>query len=111
MKVLKPIKTHFLLGVRLEQAKSTPLVNNIMYRHLVGCLIYLNHTQPDIHYEMSVVSRHMEQPHDIHWRETKRILHFVQGTKRHGIHYVAKSYIDLVDFTDSDWDGDRTNRK
>ena len=73
MKYCKPIKTPSILGVKLEEAKSTPLVNNIMYRHLVGCIIYFNHTQPDIHYEMSVVSRHMEQPHDIHWRETKSL--------------------------------------
>ena len=41
----------------------------------------------------------------------KIILHFVQGTRTHGIHYVAKSDLELVGFTDSDWEGDNTNRK
>ena len=66
MKDFKPSKTPFLSGVKLEEAKYTPLENNTMYRQLVGCLIYLTHTKPDISYSLSVASRHMEQPHDIH---------------------------------------------
>ena len=53
----------------------------------------------------------MIQPHEIDWREAKRILDFVQGTKTHGIHYVAKYDLELVGFTDSDWECDSTNRK
>ena len=53
----------------------------------------------------------MDQPHEIHWRETKIILHFVQGTKTHGIHYVAKSDLELVGFIDFDWEGDKIDRK
>ena len=60
---------------------------------------------------MSVASIHMDQPHDIHWREAKRILNFVQGTKAHGIHYVAQSSLKFIGFTDSDWEGDKTDRK
>ena len=53
----------------------------------------------------------MDQPHGIHWRETKRILNFVQGTKNHGIDYVAQSSLELIGFIDSDWEGDNTGRK
>ena len=53
----------------------------------------------------------MDQPYDIHQRVSKRIFHFVQGTKTHGIHYVAKSNLELVGFTDSDWACDNTDRK
>ena len=53
----------------------------------------------------------MDHPHENHWRETKIILHFVQGTKTHGIHYVAKCDLDLVGFTNFDWVGDNTDRK
>ena len=60
---------------------------------------------------MSVEYRHMDQPHDIYWREAKWILHFVQGTKTHGIHYVAKYDLELVGFTNYDWAGDKNDRK
>ena len=39
------------------------------------------------------------------------ILNFDQGTRTHGIFYKAKSDLDLIGFTDSDWAGDNTNRK
>ena len=57
MKDCKLSKTHFLSGVKLKEAQSTPLENNTLYRKLVGCLLYLTYTQPDISYEMSVASR------------------------------------------------------
>ena len=56
-------------------------------------------------------SRHMDLHHHIHWREAKRIINFVQGTRTHGIHYVAESSLQLVGFTDSDWEGDKIDRK
>ena len=52
-----PIKTPFLLGVKLEEAGSSPMVNNTMYRQLIGCLRYPTHTRPDISYAISVASR------------------------------------------------------
>ena len=57
----------------------------------------------DISYAVSVASRYMDQPHEIHWKATKRILNFVQGTRTHGIFYKAKYDLDLIGFTDSDW--------
>ena len=74
-------------------------------------MLYLTHTRPDISYEVSVDSIHMDQTHDIHYREAKIILNFVQGTKTHGIHYVAQSSLELVGFTNSDWVGDNNDRK
>ena len=53
----------------------------------------------------------MDQPDEIHWRAIKRILNFVQGTRTHGIFYKAKSDLDLIGFTDSDWAGDNTDGK
>ena len=87
------------------------MVNNKLYRQLIGCLLYITHTRPDISYAVSVVSRYMDQPHDIHWKASKRILNFVQGTRTHGIFYMEKSDIDLIGFIDSDWAGDSTDRK
>ena len=66
MKDCKPSKTPFLSGVKLEEADSSPMVNNTLYRQLIGCLLYLTHTRPDIYYVVSVASRYMDQPHEIH---------------------------------------------
>ena len=53
----------------------------------------------------------MQEPHEIHWKDAEIMLHYVQGTKHFGVHYVASSPIELVGFTDSDWDGDSIDRK
>ena len=86
------------------------MVNNTLYRQLIWCLFYITHTQPDLYYAVSVDSRYMDQSHEIHWRETKRIPNFVQGTRTHGIFYKAKSDLELIGFTDSDWESDNTDR-
>ena len=96
IKYCKPSKTPFLSRVKLEEAGSSPMVNNTLYRQLIGCLMYLTHTQPDLSYAVSVDSRYMDQPHEIHWSASKRILNFVRGTRTHGIFYKAKSDLDLI---------------
>ena len=62
MKDCKPSKTPFLSGVKLEKADSSPMVNNTPERQLIGCLLYLTHTRPDLSYAVSVASRYMDQP-------------------------------------------------
>ena len=86
------------------------MVNNTLYRQLIQCFLYLTHNRPELYYAVSVVSRYMDQPHEVHWRSAKRILNFVQGTRTHGIFYKAKSDLDLIGFTDSDWAGDNTDQ-
>ena len=44
MKYCKPRKTPFLSGVMLKEAGSSPMVNNTLFRQLIGCLMYLTHT-------------------------------------------------------------------
>ena len=67
----------FLLGIRLEEGGSTPLVDSILYRQLIGSLLYLTHSRPYISYVVSVVSRYMQEPHEMYWKASKRVLHYV----------------------------------
>eukprot|EP00253_Pinus_taeda_P006200 PITA_06200 len=99
----KPAPTPFLFGVRLEDGGDTPLVGNTLYRQLVGSLLYLTHSRPDLSYAIGAVSRYMQKLHELHWNAAKRILRYVQGTITFGIHYVAGSALNLLGFTDSDW--------
>ena len=66
MKYFKPRKTPYLLRVKLKEAGSSPMVNNTLYRQLIGCLLYLTLTQPELSYGVSVSLRYMDQPHEIH---------------------------------------------
>ena len=53
----------------------------------------------------------MQEPHELHWKEAKCILHYVQGTREFVIHYYVGAQLDLIGFIDSDWVGDSTDMK
>ena len=106
----KAAKSPFLSGIKLHEFGNSPIVYITLYRKLVGIFLYLTHTRPDLSYVVSVVSRHMHQTHELHWKADKKILQYVQGTKNFGVHYTASSSLQLAGFSDSDWVGDPTNR-
>ena len=83
----------------------------IIYRQLIGSLLYLTHSWPDIYYAMNVVSRYMQQPHDIHWKAAKRILQYIQGARTYSIHYAVDSELELVGYTNFNWVGDSIDQK
>jgi hypothetical protein len=73
--------------------------------------LYLTYTHPDISYAVRAVSRYMQEPHNLHWKDSKRILRYVQGTMSYGIHYVVGCTLDFIGFTYSYWVGDSTDHK
>ena len=87
----RPAPFPFLSGISLEEGKSTPPMDCTIYRQLIGSLLYMTHSRPDICYAMNAISRYMHHPHDLHWKAAKRILQYIQGTRTHNIHYVATS--------------------
>jgi hypothetical protein len=103
--------TPFLSRVKLEDGRETPLVDNTLYKQLVGSLLYLTHSIPDLSYAVGAVSRFMQEPHELHWKDTKCILRYVQGTITFWIHYVADSTLYLIGFTDSNWASDNIDHK
>lgn len=70
----KPTTTSFLLGVKLEDSEDTPLVDCTKYKQLVGSLLYLTHSCPDILYVVGAIFRYMQELHELHWKAAKRIL-------------------------------------
>ena len=73
-----------LSRVKLGDFSSSPLVDNSLYRKLVGILLYLTHSQTDLSYAVGAIVMYMKEPHDIHWKDAKRILHYVHKPKTSG---------------------------
>jgi hypothetical protein len=80
MEDCKPIPSPFQFGVKLATTCTSPEVDATLYRQLVGSLLYLTHTRPDLSFVVGIVARYMQTPHDNHWKEAKRILRYVCGT-------------------------------
>jgi hypothetical protein len=53
----------FLSAVKLEDGRDTPLVDNTLYKQLVGSLLYLTHSRPNLFYVVGTMSRFMQEPH------------------------------------------------
>ena len=98
----KSAPTPFLSGVKLEDGGETPLVDITLYRELVGSLLYLTHSGPNLSYAFGAVSKFMQEMHELHWKVAKCILRYVQTTITFGIHYAIDSTLYLIGFTDSD---------
>ena len=85
--------------------------NLSLYRHLVGSLVYLTVTRPDISYAIHQVSQYMSAPRSTHYAIVLRILRYLKGTLFHDLFYSAQFPFVLRAFSDADWVGDPTDRK
>jgi hypothetical protein len=81
------------------------------YQRMVGKLIYLSHTRPDIAYAVGVVSQFMHQPQEEHMNAVWRILRYLKGTVSHGILFKPNRHLEIQGYTDADWAGSPGDRK
>ncbi|KAL0550370.1 hypothetical protein IC582_014879 [Cucumis melo] len=98
-------------NVHLTPYDGVPLENVSLYRQLVGSLIYLTVTRPDIAYAVHIVSQFMAAPRTIHFTAVLRILRYVKGTLGHGLQFSSQSSLVLSGYSDADWAGDPTDRR
>ena len=89
-------------GFKLLAKTNSKAVNESVYRQLVGSLIYLTATRPDLSYEVNFISRFMTAPKAKHWATTKRVLRYVKGTLDFGILYNKSKDPRLCGYTDSE---------
>jgi hypothetical protein len=92
-------------------AESGDSVDKETYQRLVGRLIYLCHTRPDISYAVSVVSRYMHDPRTGHMEAVYRILRYLKGTPGRGIWFRKNGHLNLEGYCDADWASSRDDRR
>lgn len=84
-------------------AESGEPIDKEKYQRLVGRLIYLCHTRPDISYALSVVSRYMHGPRDGHLEAAPRILRYLKGTPGKGLWFKSNGHLNADGYCDADW--------
>ena len=105
--VLTPMELYFK---RLSGSAAGPvLANPTEYRQLIGALMFLVNTRPDVCCAVNTLSQHMVD-HNIHWVGAKKLLRYLCGMLDHGLRYTVWS-ITLQGYTDSDWAGSVVDRK
>ena len=78
---------------------------------LVGRLIYLSHTRPDIAYAVGVVSQFMHAPSEEHMNAVVRILLYLKSALGKGLFFAKNSHLEVEGFTDVDWAGSIFDRR
>ena len=81
---------------------GTEVVDALEYRNMVGGLLYLSHTHPDIAFIIRVASRFMSKPSRRHMGAVKRIMHYVASTINFGILYEHYLEFRLICYINSD---------
>ena len=67
MQNCKPVSTPLVVGNKLMKDDEIPLCDATVYTSLIGRLMYLTSTRPDIMFAVSLVVKFMHQPHQSHW--------------------------------------------
>ena len=91
----KTVSTPLEYNAKLTPLDGEPISDATRYRQLVGSLIYLTVTHPDISHAVGMVSKFMDAPRSIHYAAVLWILRYVKGTLYQGLHYSSQSSLKL----------------
>nr|GEY80768.1 hypothetical protein [Tanacetum cinerariifolium] len=109
------VKSTFLYGIIDEEVygkdRTGKDVDLHLYRSMIGSLMYLTASRPDIMFAVCACARHQVTPKECHLHAIKRISRYLKGHPKLGIWYPKYSPFDLVAYSDSDYDGATQDRK
>ncbi|KAI3664284.1 hypothetical protein L6452_44769 [Arctium lappa] len=102
-----PMETHKQITVDLEGED----VDVHHYRSMIGSLMYLTTSRPNIMFAVCVCARFQVRPKQSHFQAVKRIFRYLKGQPRLGLWYHHDSPFDLLAYSDSDLGGANLDRK
>ncbi|XP_047966014.1 uncharacterized mitochondrial protein AtMg00810-like [Salvia hispanica] len=107
----KPVDTPILVNHGLQILEGAEPANQGKYQRLVGKLIYLSHTRPNIAYTVGIVSQFMHKPQKHHYEAALRIVKYLKGTVGHGIMFKKNEQRGIYGYTDADWASNPIDRR
>ncbi|RVW89893.1 Retrovirus-related Pol polyprotein from transposon TNT 1-94 [Vitis vinifera] len=97
------VDTPMELNVKLRKEEGDLLADPSLYRKLVGSLVYLTITRPDISFAVQQVNQFLQTPRHLHLAAVRRIIRYVQGTSTRGLFFPAGNSTRLAAYSDADW--------
>src|SRR4051812_6549427 len=95
----------------LGEDEVSKKVDQKLYRGMIGSLLYLTVSRPDILFSVCLCARFQSDPRESHLTAVKRILRYLKGTTNVGLVYRRSEDYNLVGYCDADYAGDRVERK
>ena len=95
---------------KLSREDNSPIFEDITkYRRLIGSLLHLTYTRPDLSYSVSILSQFSSAPRQSHWQASIRVLRYLANTLDYGLSF--RGGMELVGYSDVDWAGDIDSRR
>nr|XP_016490488.1 PREDICTED: uncharacterized mitochondrial protein AtMg00810-like [Nicotiana tabacum] len=101
MEASKVIDTLIAIATRLDLDESGSSVNQTMYRGIIGSLLYLTASRPDIVFSVGLCARFQSNPKESHLKAAKRILRYLKGTQDLVLFYPSGDNFNLVGYADA----------
>ena len=105
------IRTPMSLNVKLTVDFLGKSVDPSLYRSMIGSLLYLTASRPDINYSVGVCARYQANLKESHMTALKRIIKYVKTTAEFSVWYSKDTNDVLVGYSDADWAGNANDRK
>ena len=100
---MQSCKPHLSINVKLHTTATDPLLHPVLYQQLIGKLIYLTLTRPDITFVVHLLSQFMHHPSTNHMQGVKRVLMYLMSNPSQGILLATSSSAALTAYSESDW--------
>ncbi|GJT60664.1 hypothetical protein Tco_1004197 [Tanacetum coccineum] len=100
-----PVGTPMEIKDKLDLDQNGSPVDATKYRSMIGALMYLTSSRPDIVHATCLCARYQAKPTEKHLKEVKRIFRYLRGTVNTGLWYTKDSGIELTGFSDADYAG------
>jgi hypothetical protein len=108
---LKPVSTPMSSTASLGLDEDDESVDHREYMSMIGSLLYLTATGPDIQFTVGLCAHFQASPRSSHRMAVQRVFRYLKHTPEFGIWYSASSSLDLVGFSDADFVGCGIDRK
>ena len=92
-------------NMKLLSDASSDTVDSMMYHQMIGSLIYLTNTRPDICFAVNTLSQFLTDTRHVHLIAAYHILRHLRGTVDYGLKYEVNQKINLEGYVDSNWAG------
>ncbi|GKD55401.1 hypothetical protein Tco_1288788 [Tanacetum coccineum] len=106
-----PVDTHIVEKSKLDEDPQGKAVDLTHYRGMVGTLMYLIASRPDLTFAVCMCARYQAKPTEKHLHAVKRIFQYLRGTVNQGLWYSKDSAIALTTFVDADHAGYQDTRR
>ncbi|GAV72607.1 hypothetical protein CFOL_v3_16095 [Cephalotus follicularis] len=107
----KPCKTPMSIATKLDKDENGKEVDQKLYRSMIGSLLYLTASRPDIMFSVCLCARYQSSPRESHLTAVKRIFRYLAYTPLLGLFYSHVSLFNLHAYSDADYGGCKLDRK